>query len=277
VFAPCLAWNARHGWASIGFQLGHGFASNATLRSFGEYLAGQLLGAGPVQLALGALFLARARTSAAKRVATAALLPLAVTTWAALRGKVEANWPALAYPALSAAAAAWLCRPGRRAPAQALARGSAALAVLLLALFGAEQRSPRLLAGTAAIERFHGWRALAREARALSAQACAQAGCDPAQPFLVASSYQVAAELAYYGGFERLGPAVERRSQLDLWGERPRPGEPFLFVGSDGPRELRALGQALGEGATGRAAVEFGGVRLRDVTVTPFARYPRAP
>ncbi len=273
LFAPCLLWNARHGWISIRFQLGHGFAHNATPESFLEYVGGQIAGAGPVPLLLGVLLLARARTSAEKRVAAGALLPLAVTTWSAMRGKVEANWPAMAYPALCAAAAVWLAR-ARPLLARALVGASAVLAVSCLAVFGVEQRHPRLLAGTAAVARFHGWRSMAAEARALARGACAQVGCDPAQPFLVCANYQYAAELAYYGGFRRLGPAIERASQLDLWAERPAPHEPLLFIGFDPPHDghLGVL-KAEGEQATERQPIAYQGERLRDLSVTPFARY----
>ena len=34
------------------------------------------------------------------------------------------------------------------------------------------------------MERFHGWRALAAEARAMAQDACREVGCDPAQPFV---------------------------------------------------------------------------------------------
>jgi hypothetical protein len=277
LFAPCLLWNARHDWISIRFQLGHGFARNATLRSFLEYLGGQIAGLGPVPLLLGVPFLARARTSAEKRVAAGALLPLAVTTWSAMRGKVEANWPSMAYPALCAAAAVWLAH-ARPAVARSLVGISAALAVACLAVFGVEQRHPRLLAGTEAIARFHGWRAMATEARTVTRSACARTGCDPDQPFLVCANYQYAAELAYYGGFRRLGPAVERASQFDLWDERPAPREPLLFVGFERPRggDLRLL-RAEGEQATERLPIAYLGVRLRDLSVTPFGRYAATP
>ncbi|OFX26488.1 MAG: hypothetical protein A2V77_22030 [Anaeromyxobacter sp. RBG_16_69_14] len=277
LFAPCLLWNARHDWVSIRFQLGHGFARNATLRSVLEYVAGQIAGLGPVPLLLGIPFLARARTSAEKRVAAGALLPLAVTTWSAMRGKVEANWPSMAYPALCAAAAVWLAQ-ARPAMARALVGTSAALAVGCLAVFGVEQRHPRLLAGTEAIARFHGWRAMAAEARTIARSACARAGCNLEQPFLVCANYQYAAELAYYGGFRRLGPTVERASQFDLWDERPAPDEPLLFVGFRRPRDgdLRLL-RAEGEQATERLSIAHQGVRLRDLSVTPFGRYAGSP
>lgn len=273
IFGPCLAWNARHDLVSIRFQLGHGFGDGATPRSVLEFALGQLVGAGPVPLLVGGLALLRARTPAQKRVAAAALLPLGVCALAALRGRVEANWPALVYPALAAAAAGRLAR-ARPWPRRALAGASAALGLALLAVFGVEQARPRLLAGTPAVERFHGWRALAAETRRLGAEPCAALGCPEGQPFVFAGSYQYAAELAYYGGFRRLGPAVERPSQLDLWDDRPAPGEPFLFVNFDGVSPaFRARFVAAGERPTERARIAHAGVRLRDLTVTPFAGF----
>ncbi len=273
IFLPCLLWNARHGWVSIAFQLGHGFSSNASLQSFAEYLGGQLAGAGPVPLVLGVLALAGARTPALKRVAAAALLPLALTTFSAMRGKVEANWPALGHPALAAAAGVALAGVSPRR-ARALAWGSLALAAAVMAFFAVEQRRPRLLAGTAAVERFHGWRALAQEARALAAARCPGVGCDPEQPAIVPATYQLAGELAYYGGFRRLAPAVERVSQLDVWGDAPRPGEPFLFIGLEGVNEeFRRRVTASGERPTVRRPIAYRGEVLRELTLTPFLRF----
>jgi hypothetical protein len=272
LFGPCLAWNARHGWISIRFQLLHGFSGTATARSMLEYVAGQVAGAGPVALTVGVAALARARTAAWKRVAAAALLPLAVTTYSALEGKVEANWPALAYPALAAAAGAALARFSRRT-AGALAWGSLALMLAILFAFGVEQRSPRLLAGTPAIERFHGWRALGGAARRAAEARCQEVACDARDPFVFPGSYQYAGELAFYGGFRRLGPAVERESQLDLWGDRPRPGEGFLFIGQDPQGSaLEPLAPAAEAGRAERSVIMWAGRRVRDLVVIPFAR-----
>jgi 4-amino-4-deoxy-L-arabinose transferase-like glycosyltransferase len=285
IFAPCLAWNARHGWVSIRFQLFHGFSGSATPRSVLEYFAGQAIGVGPVALAVGAAALVRERTSAWKRVAAAALLPLAVTTYAAFRGKVEANWPALTYPALAAAAGATLARwgqpsarrdralaAGSRRAAALLAWGSLALTAAILVAFGVEQRAPRLLAGTPATERFHGWRALGAAARRAAEARCPEVACDARDPFVFPGSYQYAGELAFYAGFKRLGPAAERESQLDVWGDRPRPGEGFLFIGHDpsgaGSAAARGGGQ---ERPAQRTPVLWASRRVRDLVVIPFA------
>jgi len=273
LFAPCLAWNAAHGFVSLRFQLGHGFGGEASLRSVAEYLVGQLLGCGPVALLVGLAFLLRARTSPERRVAAAVLLPLAVTTLSALRGRVEANWPSLVYPALCAAAAVGLAR-GSRALARALLLASTVAGFGLLALFASVERAPGLFLGTPAVERFHGWRDAAILVRERAERACRKLGCDGEQPFLFTDSYQTAGELAFYGGFRRFGPAAERPSQLDLWGDRPRPGEPFLFVGPGrAAASPRRTFRAEGEQPTERVEASFGGRALRDLAVTPFARY----
>ena len=80
---------------------------------------------------------------------------------------------------------------------------------------------------------------------------------------------------AVYAFFlDGLGPASERPSQLDLWDDRPAPGEPFLFVGTAPPgASFRARFTAEGEGRTLRTPIVQAGERLRDLDVTPFSRF----
>jgi len=234
LFLPNLLWNAAHDFVSVRYQLWHGFASTVTLRSVLDYAGGLLGGPGPVVLLLGVAFLARARTSAAKRVAAATFLPMLVTFAAATRSPVEANWGALVYPALAGAAGASLAALGR-----GLRRGlvvfSAVLGVAVAVAFAVEVRRPTLVRpDTPFVERFRGWRAYGEEAQRAAREACAGIGSPPGcseDPFVFAPSYQEAAELAYYAGWQRLGPGLTRPSQLDLWGERPAPGAALLEFG----------------------------------------------
>jgi hypothetical protein len=103
------------------------------------------------------------------------------------------------------------------------------------------------------VERFRGQADFAREARAAAARACASlgnpAGCDPADPFVYASTYQVASQLAYYAGWRRLGPAQSRPSQLDLWSDLPRHGSVFLSWARGSPPEPLRVFRAEGEGS----------------------------
>ena len=72
-----------------------------------------------------------------------------------------------------------------------------------------------------------------------------------------------------------MGPAEERPSQLDLWDDRPAPGEPFLFAGQQGePGERFRRGvRASGEGPTVAFDVLYRGRVVRTGTVTAFARF----
>ena len=231
IFAPTLLWDAAHGFASIGFQLNHGFRSGATLRSFGEFLAAQVGSAGPVVLLAGIPALVRARDSAWKRVAAATLVSFVVPIYSATRGEPEVNWTAQAFAPMAAAAGAWLA--GRRAGATLVA-ASVALALATAAGFAAVQRADRF-AGTSVYSRFHGWGAFGDEARRHAAELCREVGppCDPASPYVLPTTYRLT-PVAYYAGWKRLGGGIGRPSQLDLGGEVQREGEPvFLLAASD--------------------------------------------
>lgn len=265
VFLPCLLWNASHGWVSMGFQLRHGFRAASESGTFVAFLGGQLAAAGPVVLAAGILFLARARSSPARRVAAATLVPLLVFGAMALRGKVEANWPTHLYPALAAAAAAALLRlapPWRTR----LAWAQAGLGAALLVLFALEVREPRLLRGEATVLRFHGGREMTLRAREEIESLCRSQGGQPGcagEVRIVAASYQVAAELAYHGGFRRFGPTPWRPSQLDLWSRAPEPGVPSVSaVVSWTPPE--------GPGAWRTIEVRYRGVLVRSLFLAPL-------
>jgi 4-amino-4-deoxy-L-arabinose transferase-like glycosyltransferase len=277
LFLPTLLWDAARGFPSIGFQLNHGFRAGATLQSFGEFVVGQLLGAGPVAIVVGVAVLARARTSPERRVAAAALLPLAITVYANTRGPGEANWPAIVYPALAAAAATFLVRA---APGRSLVAASVGLTVVIATFFAVEQRSPRLLAGSSAYMRFHGWKELTREAQVEVSRVCArpEAECDPADPFVYTTTYRQAGELAFYNGWRRFGPAHGRVSQLDVWDDAPRPDETFFHVG-DGETAIdhfapRVAAERAGE--THRVVVEEHGHELRRALITPFRAFAGA-
>jgi hypothetical protein len=277
LFLPTLLWDAARGFPSIGFQLHHGFRSGATLRSFAEFVGAQVGGAGPVAIAAGIAVLARAKSSPEKRIAAAALLPLAITVYANTRGSGEANWPAIAYPALAAAAASLLVRV-RAGPV--LVWGSVGLAVVIAVFFGVEQRNPRLLAGTSAYVRFHGWRELCEKIRADLEATCARpdARCDPADPFIYPSTYRYVGELAYYGGWRRFGPAHGRISHLDVWADAPRRDETFFHV-ADARWGLpvfasRVTAERAGESST--VVVQDGAHVLREAIVTPFRAFAGA-
>ena len=234
VFSPTILWDAQRGFASIGFQLHHGFRHRASLRTFLEFVGAQLAALGPVVfVALVPLF--RARESAWKRVALAALVPLAVPIYSATRSDPEVNWTVHAFAPLCAAAGAWLAarRAGRPLVAVHVALGLVAAVGLAWG-----QRDPRF-AGSAVYDRFHGWADFAGRMHRAAAEGCAEArlSCDLRDPFVFPANYRYAGQIAFYGGWRRLGQGIGRASQLDLWNEQPRPGEPVLVV-ADSPETL---------------------------------------
>jgi 4-amino-4-deoxy-L-arabinose transferase-like glycosyltransferase len=278
LFLPCLLWNAAHDWVAIRFQLWHGFHGGGSLLGFVEYLGALLAGAGPVALPLGAAALLRAQTSAERRVAAATLLPLAVTLYSATRGPVEANWGALAFPGLAAAAGAGLTRlrPGL---ARGLVAASVALGVAVAGVYAVEIHQPRLIPpASPAVERFRGRAEFARQARQAAARACASlgspTGCDPADPYAFTSTYQYASQLAFYAGWRRFGPVHGRPSQFDLWADLPPEGSAFLYVGPGAPppEPLRVF-RSEGQGEPVSFEVRVGGEVIRTGGVTAFARF----
>jgi len=277
VFLPNLLWNAGHGFIAILFQLRHGFRSGTTLAAFLEYAAAVLGSGGIVSVPLGLWLSTRARSSAERRVGAAALVTLAITLYSAWRGSAEVNWPSHAYPGLAALAGAWLARRPARQGAW-LAGAQAALGLLVIVGFGIEMHTPRLLHGSVVVRRFHAGKELGRLARQAAEEGCAAIGAPPGcgpDPFVYPSSFQYAGHYAYYAGWTRLGPAEERPSQLDLWNDAPRPGEPFLWAGQDRPppEPFRRSIRAEGEGPTLRFRATYQGAWTRDGVVTPFASY----
>ncbi len=275
VFLPNLLWNASHGWAAILFQMRHGLGSQATGRTVLEYLGGLLGGAGVVALPLGLWRLARGRDSFTLRVAVATIAPIAVTALSALRGPVEANWAALAYPALCGAAAVELVRL-RPAWSQGLLAFTVGLGMIAAVGFGLEVRNPGLIPPDSEVmKRFRGWPEHAAKTRIAAGLACGAIGdppgCRPENPFVYPSSYQEAAELAFYAGWTRFGPAAERPSQLDIWGAEPRPGEAFLVVGNI--VQEKRLFAAEGSSPPAISEVRMKGAVLHPIEVTAWKNW----
>jgi hypothetical protein len=205
-------------------------------------------------------------------VAVATIAPILVTALSALRGPVEANWAALAYPALCGAAAVELVRL-RPAWSQGLLAFTVGLGMIAAVGFGLEVRNPTLIpADSEVMKRFRGWPEYAAKARVAAGLACGSIGdppgCRPGDPFVYPASYQEAAELAYYAGWTRFGPAAERPSQLDLWNDEPRRGEAFLVVGNISEEKQLFTGKDPGPAAT--SEVRMKGTLLHPIEVTAW-------
>lgn len=185
LFAPNIAWNAAHGWASYLKQGGRvdGFAPARALQFFGELLGGQVLLFTPVIAGLAVRGIWRLRGQGAPGawlLLWLSLLPAAIFLEHTLTNRVESNWVAILYPAACLAAAA--APPRWVRPALGLGFGLTAL-VYLQALTGFAPIPAKR--DTSALQ-MAGWRNFAAQA----------AATHPA--FLTSDDYATAAALAFY-------------------------------------------------------------------------------
>jgi len=264
VFLPNLWWNAQHDFITFTFGVRRAFGGHASLGRLLELAGALLVGAGPLAATIGIVTLVRASSAAARRVAVATLVPIGCFAGSAVLRGIEPNWPALLYPGLCAAAAAALFRIGPRWRTR-LVVGSVAFGGVLAAVTASELRHPHFLSPSRApLRRILGGRDLAAKVH--------QAVGDGTDVFVIASRYQLAACLAFYGGWHRFGPTYGRPSQLDVWNERPSPGEPVVVVAYErvDPTVTSELG-LVDKSLDTVVVVEWRGRPLYNVGVATFA------
>jgi 4-amino-4-deoxy-L-arabinose transferase-like glycosyltransferase len=131
VFTPHLLWQAQNEWMTFAFHFGRVGAGNPTIRYVIEFAAAQLGLATPLILVLGAIGFWQARRRGDDRFLLFVMIAVALVYFLqhALRDRVQGNWPAFLYPALTILAA----DAASRSKAW-LARGAAPLAALMLAI-----------------------------------------------------------------------------------------------------------------------------------------------
>lgn len=248
LFAPVVVWNWFYDWVSFRFQLSHGFspARGSPIGRELELVGGQLGLASPILfvLLMGAAYLAlrdgwevRKRLAAtdilARRFALAfmVIVPLAVFAVSAWRRSVEANWPALIYPAAVALLAAGTARwaHGR------WYRAGVVLAGVLLVVVSLQAWRPLLPIEPRRdpIGRAHGWETLAAAAHSARRDPFLDGSVDV---WVAANRYQDASELAFHLPDQPTVFALNlasRRNQYDLWDtahDKVRPGDGLVAV-----------------------------------------------
>jgi 4-amino-4-deoxy-L-arabinose transferase-like glycosyltransferase len=233
VFAPVIAWNAAHGWASFAKQGGRLFDMQPlrAAQFLGELAAGQIGLATP----LVALLLIRGQVQAWRARAmlplALTLVPAAVFIIHALGDRVQGNWPAVIYPAAALAAALNPIPPRRLAQAIGLGMGITLLAYVQAAT-GLLPIPPRL---DPAARQLRGWEAMANAL--------------PQAAFIAADNYGVAAELALYRPPLDRGPVFGAEPRWSLFAlPRAVPSGTGLLLAADKPdpalwRAVQPLGE----------------------------------
>lgn len=251
IFAPVVLWNAAHGWISLHHVAGLAGLAPALAPStrhplalLGEFVGGQLGVVSPLLFCGALVALGRSATLGVRRgddahllLACFALPILGFFLVLAVLDKSQPNWPAPAYATAFIAAAVWWDERVRRAtnPSQRRRR-RAGLALALSLGFAISAVAhfsgwlprvgihlpPRL----DPTDRLRGWDELGQRVGALLAAA--------PDHFLMASSYHIASELAFYTPGHPRAYEVNlgrRQSQYDIWGGLDdRRGESALFV-----------------------------------------------
>lgn len=264
VAAPVVWWNARHGWMSFRFQLGHGLGGAGTtgrldaLRGVAArelaLLGGAAVVASPLMLVPGIRAVRRAlRRDAAPQAVLLAVLTVswcAVFVFSATRHAVEANWLAPAFLGAVPLLGAAVVLPDERSQSRrrwviaasvvglALNAGAYALALHPLGLIPAP-RDP--------LARAAGWDALASKVAAVTDSVTESAASSGARTWIAANTYQDASELAFndarrHGVFAL--NVLSRPNQYDLWptlGDVARPGDALVLLLHDdaGGRRVR--------------------------------------
>ncbi|HVZ08205.1 glycosyltransferase family 39 protein [Rhodopila sp.] len=194
MFAPVVAWNAAHQWAGFLKQGGRvtDWQPGRAVGFLAELVGSQAGLVTPWIFILCLIGLAAAlrrmrRAANWALLAALSLPPVLVFLQHALGDRVQGNWPAVIYPALSLAAAGWLTARGRRDWVGASALGFAiTAAVYLQAVFGLVPLPPRL---DPIAMRLRGWDVLARDAAVEAAAMRAS--------FVAADGYDTDSQLAW--------------------------------------------------------------------------------
>ncbi len=188
VFAPNIAWNAAHGWASYAKQGGRvaGFDAARSLQFLGELVFGQIGLFTPVIFGLAALGVWRlkdAPSPGGHLLVWLTVVPGVVFLEHVISGRVQPNWVAIMYPAACLAAASLPMAVLRRWLNAALGLGFLLNALVYAQALAAPFPLPARMDPTAL--QFSGWRAMA------------VAGALPRPAFLTSDDYATIAALAY--------------------------------------------------------------------------------
>jgi 4-amino-4-deoxy-L-arabinose transferase-like glycosyltransferase len=253
IFAPFVAWNAAHGWATFAKQLGrappHGFIPFYVA----EFVVSQGGLINPLVFAALVLALAgipwrapvlRGSRDEARRILACTIAPAAVYFLAhSVHDRVQGNWLAPLYPAAAILVADWVAE-ARRAGASGLSAltAEAALWAAPIGLVFAALAFAEILTGAVPLgpvnplARLEGFRALAHD---LDAKARADNAA-----YVLTQGYALTSLMSYYGD-----PAVTvvQPEQRMRWIFEPQPKEtlflaPGLALGEAGRRFDLTLG-----------------------------------
>lgn len=269
---PVLWWNHQHDWASIRFQLHHGFkpAQRGLWGCLGEFLGGQAGTIGPTLFPVLWLVVLDGlrrgwRQADEKRffLAAAAFPTMAFFAYRGLQSKVEANWPQVAYLSAMLLFGEWLGAGDGPRRLRWVLGPSAVLAALAViqALTLILPIPPRSDVST----RLHGWQEMGRAVRALD-------DATGRREVFVGQGAPLTALVAFYGGLppERI-METHGTGNWKFWGERLAlpAGSGIVYVDEGRLSEAEFyLPRFLGPNASESHPIRARGRELRTINLT---------
>lgn len=241
IFSPVIIWNAQNEWLSFKFQLAHGLKTKkaAGLLSFMKYIGGQAAVLSPFLflaciwgMAKGLIVWIRDKDWRYLFLTSFAAFVVVFFGYSSLKAKVEGNWPMPAYFTAVIACVALYSKSNYNKK-RLLAVIVAGTAFLLTAFAHVQAISPVISLKSDSTNELHGWKQLGKEVGdtlELFPKDLTK------EPFILADSLQLTAELAFYipshpKVYEIAGRG--RLSQYNLW-PPPETGSDAVMIADPG-------------------------------------------
>lgn len=243
IFSPVIIWNAQNDWASFKFQLSHGLKikKKAGFQSLMKYIGSQAGVVSPFLflaciwgMVQGLVIWIKKRDWRYLFLTSASSFVILFFGYSSLRAKVEGNWP---MPAYFTAVILLVClyfisnyRHKKR-----LAGIVAGTSLVFTLLAHTQALVPLVSINKDPTDQFYGWRELGMEVEKTVNEAVGAHGMRP-DPFILADSHQLTAELAFYipsqpRVYEIAGAG--KFNQYNMW-DGPEPGRDAILVAEPG-------------------------------------------
>jgi undecaprenyl-diphosphatase len=242
IFSPVILWNAQNDWVSFKFQLAHGLKikKKTGIPSLLEYIGSQAAVLSPFlfiacvwAMVKGLTLWIRGKDWRYLFLMVTSAFVILFFGYSSLRAKVEGNWPMTAYfTAIIAFVSINVHCRGQSPLSSLLVFGTA----LLFTVFAHIQAvHPIIPIKKDPTDQLHGWRELGEEAEKTLSDAVRAHAMRP-DPFIMADSHQLTAEMAFYiPGQPRVYEVsgVGKFNQYNMR-EGPRPGSDGILIGGPG-------------------------------------------
>jgi len=269
---PIIYWNMQHDWISFKFQLDSRLAGNtrSIMHNLGEFIGGQL---GTIGLTLWpVLWFATIKVAwSAYRnndeqrffLAWLALPAMLFFTHTALKSKIEANWPQIAYLSAMLLTAEWLCESGKGMKRIYWVIGPSAILAVVAVVQALTLVLP--LPPSADISlRLHGWRQMGTILREIDRETGNKL-------LFVSQGGTLATLTGYYAGLPSSRVAeISATGNFRVWlqGKILAPGSDMIYVDENKSSEAMRWAERFNSHTAKSFDIYSAGKKIRTINVT---------